>query len=220
MTQEERFTRQREQMVSQQIEARHLRDPRLLAAMRAVPRHLFIPREEWDIAYEDRPVRIGERQTISQPYIVALMTNLLQLKGGERVLEIGTGSGYQAAILALMSAQVFSIERHAALAERAKQVLDEIGITNVCVRTGDGSCGWPEEAPFDAIMVTAAAPLVPEPLLEQLADGGRMVIPVGGAGMQQLEYWQREGAKFSHQVVVPVSFVPLRGEHGYKKDWY
>ena len=144
MNQEDRFARLREQMVSRQIEGRHLRDPRLLSAMRTVPRHLFIPPSDWDIAYEDRPVGIGERQTISQPYIVALMTNLLKLEGHERVLEIGTGSGYQAAVLALMCAHVYTVERHAPLAERAKQVHDQIGIENVSVRVGDGSCGWPE----------------------------------------------------------------------------
>jgi len=217
---EERFTRQRHLMVTRQIEARQLRDPRLLAAMRAVPRHLFIPPIERDIAYEDRPVAIGERQTISQPYIVALMTDLLKLQGDERVLEIGTGSGYQAAVLARMCAHVYTIERHGSLAQRARQVLDEIGIENVSVRHGDGSRGWPEEAPFNGIMVTAAAPVVPEPLLTQLADGGRMVIPVGGAGMQQLELWRREGGKTILNVIAPVSFVPLRGEHGFEKDWH
>lgn len=220
MNQEDKYARRREQMVSRQIEGRHLRDPRLLSAMRTVPRHLFIPRPDWNIAYEDRPVGIGERQTISQPYIVALMTNLLHLQGSERVLEIGTGSGYQAAVLALMCEHVYTIERHAPLARQAKQVLDQIGIENVSIRVGDGSRGWPEEAPFDAIMVTAAAPIVPDPLLEQLADGGRMVIPVGSAGMQQLEYWERDGGGFSQNSIVPVSFVPLRGEHGFDKDWY
>ncbi len=220
MNQEDKFTRRREQMVSRQIEGRHLRDPRLLSAMRAVPRHLFIPRSEWDIAYEDRPVGIGERQTISQPYIVALMTNLLHLQGDERVLEIGTGSGYQAAVLALMCDHVYSVERHAPLANQARHVLDQIGIENISIRVGDGSRGWPEEAPFDAIIVTAAAPIVPDPLLKQLADGGRLVIPVGSAGMQQLEYWERDGDDFRQDTIVPVSFVPLRGEHGFDKDWY
>lgn len=220
MNEEDKYTRRREQMVNRQIKGRHLRDPRLLSAMRTVPRHLFIPRADWNIAYEDRPVGIGERQTISQPYIVALMTNLLQLNGDERVLEIGTGSGYQAAVLALMCEHVYTVERHAPLANQAKNVLDQIGIGNVSIRVGDGSRGWPEKAPFDAIMVTAAAPIVPDPLLEQLADGGRMVIPVGGAGLQQLEYWEREGINFRQDTIVPVSFVPLRGEHGFDKDWF
>ncbi len=220
MNQEDKYARRREQMVSRQIEGRHLRDPRLLSAMRTVPRHLFIPRADWNIAYEDRPVGIGERQTISQPYIVALMTELLHLQGGERVLEIGTGSGYQAAVLALMCDHVYTVERHAPLANQARQVLDQIGIENVSMRVGDGSRGWPEEAPFDAIIVTAAAPIVPDPLLKQLADGGRLVIPVGSAGMQQLEYWERDGDDFRQDAIVPVSFVPLRGEHGFDKDWY
>ena len=220
MSQEERFKRQRKEMVARQIQARQLRDPRLLAAMHAVPRHKFIPRSQWDIAYDDRPVQIGENQTISQPYIVGLMTDLLKLKGDDRVLEIGTGSGYQAAVLALMCEQVYSIERHAPLAERAMNVLAAIGINNVTIRIGDGSCGWAEKGPFDAIMVTAAAPVVPKPLLEQLANGGRLVIPVGSIGMQQLEIWRRKGDNYRHKVIVPVSFVPLRGEHGFEKDWY
>jgi protein-L-isoaspartate(D-aspartate) O-methyltransferase len=216
---EEKFARQRHEMVAEQIEARHLRDPRLLDAMRRIPRHAFIPPTYHDLAYQDRPVLIGENQTISQPYIVALMTNLLQLQGEERVLEIGTGSGYQAAILAAMARQVYTIERHELLAERAAEILEKLGIKNVAIRQGDGSRGWPEEAPFDAIMVTAAAPRVPKPLSDQLAEGGRMVIPVGPAGMQQLEVWTRQSGQLKQDVIVPVSFVPLRGEFGFEDDW-
>ncbi|MBN2046139.1 MAG: protein-L-isoaspartate(D-aspartate) O-methyltransferase [Anaerolineales bacterium] len=216
---EEDYTRQRERMVATQIESRQLRNPRLLAAMRKIPRHKFIPTERWHVAYDDRPVMIGEMQTISQPYIVALMTNLLKLKGNERVLEIGTGSGYQAAILAEMCAHVYTVERHTALSEQAARTLKELGITNVTVRQADGSLGWPEQAPFDAIMVTAAAPAVPEPLLNQLEVGGRLVVPVGQPGMQTLQLWQRGESGFEQEMIVPVSFVPLRGEYGFKKDW-
>lgn len=216
---EERFTRQREQMVAVQIEARQLREPRLLAAMRKIPRHKFIPRERRNIAYDDRPVLIGEHQTISQPYIVALMTDLLRLNGHERVLEIGTGSGYQAAVLAEMCAHVYSVERYKSLAERAALTLKELDIENVSIRHGDGSCGWPEEAPFDAMMVTAAAPSVPDPLLGQLNVGGRLVIPVGQPGMQNLLLLRREESGYQKTLIVPVSFVPLLGEFGFEKDW-
>ncbi len=216
---EEGYTRQRERMVASQIEARQIKDPRLLAAFRAIPRHKFIPHERRDIAYDDRPVLIGESQTISQPYIVALMTELLKLEGDERVLEIGTGSGYQAAILSQMCAQVFTVERHKSLAENAACTLKELGIENVFIHHADGSCGWPEEAPFDAIMVTAAAPSVPEPLKNQLKVGGRLVIPVGPPGVQNLQLWRREEGGFQQTLIVPVSFVPLRGIFGFEKDW-
>jgi len=207
-------------MVAEQIESRHLKDPALLNAMRAIPRHRFVPPEYQEAAYEDRPLLIGENQTISQPYIVALMTNLLQLRGEETVLEVGTGSGYQAAILAALSKQVYTIERHPSLAQRAQTILKELGIQNVSVLQGDGSCGWPEQAPYDAIMVTAAAPKIPEPLLEQLRVGGRLVLPVGGLGVQSLETWERTKSGYQHETVVPVAFVPLRGRYGFEEDWY
>ena len=219
MTSEEEFTKQRDRMVSDQIEGRKIKNQRVLDAMRAVPRHRFVPEEYHDRAYSDRPIPIGERQTISQPYVVSLMTQLLVLKGDECVLEIGTGSGYQAAILAHLAKQVYTIERHEPLAERAAAVLHDLGLDNVVVRHGDGSGGWPEHAPYDGIMVTAAAPDVPEPLLEQLVEGGRLVVPVGGPRGQYLQSWKREGPKYTHDSVVPVAFVPLRGEHGWETDW-
>jgi protein-L-isoaspartate(D-aspartate) O-methyltransferase len=147
------------------------------------------------------------------------MTQLLGLQGEENVLEIGTGSGYQAAILAALSKQVYTIERHERLAKRAAEVFQELHMKNIEVHHGDGSVGWPEHSPYDAIMVTAAAPEVPKPLLEQLAQGGRLVLPVGGPRGQHLQCWRRKGAKYTHDEIVPVSFVPLRGEHGWEKDW-
>ena len=220
MKTEDYFQKLRRNMVAQQIESRHLKDPALLAAMRRIPRHRFVTPEYQEAAYEDRPLQIGENQTISQPYIVALMTNLMQLTGVEKVLEIGTGSGYQAAILAALCQHVYTIERHASLAKRAENTLKELGILNVSVLQGDGSCGWPEHAPYDRIMVTAAAPKVPDPLLEQLKVGGRLVLPVGGMGVQYLQTWDKTEKDYKYEMVVPVSFVPLRGRYGFDKDLY
>jgi protein-L-isoaspartate(D-aspartate) O-methyltransferase len=210
----------RERMVKEQLIWRGVRDERLLEAMRAVPRHRFVRKEYQHLAYTDGPLPIGYGQTISQPYIVALMTQMLELEGHENVLEIGTGSGYQAAILAHLASQVHTIERLSALAGRAAALLDELGLLNVHVHTGDGSLGLPDYAPYQAILVTAAAPVVPQALLDQLADLGRMVIPVGGQGGQYLERWVREGAKFDHEEGVPVAFVPLRGRFGWgESSW-
>jgi protein-L-isoaspartate(D-aspartate) O-methyltransferase len=211
-------TEQRLEMVSNQIERRGLHEPRLLHAFRSVPRHAFVPAELLDMAYTDSPLHIGNGQTISQPYIVALMTSLAELRGAENVLEIGTGSGYQAAILALMAKSVHTIERYASLSERARRVLNEQGVKNVWVHDGDGTLGWPETAPYQAIIVTAAAPQPPQPLLEQMANGGRLVIPIGERRMQDLQVWQRNGSQYSWESILPVSFVPLRGEHGWKED--
>lgn len=219
MIPEEDFARQRESMVTDQLEFRRIKDKRVLAAMRSIPRHSFVPREYQDLSYTDRPIPIGEGQTISQPYVVALMTQLLCLQGDENVLEIGTGSGYQAAILAALAKQVYTVERHQPLAERATEVLQELGIDNVEVHHGDGSGGWSEHSPYDGIMVTAAAPEVPKPLLKQLAKGGRLVLPVGGPRGQYLQCWRQKGSKYAHDDIVPVSFVPLRGKHGWEKDW-
>jgi len=203
--------KKREQMVETQIAARGIRDPRVLAAMRKVPRHLFVPAAEAASAYDDRPLPIGSGQTISQPYVVAFMTEQLRLTGKETVLEIGTGSGYQAAILAELAAKVYSIEIRPELATAAAARLKDLGIRNVEVRAADGYRGWPEEAPFDGILVTAAPERVPPPLLEQLASTGRMVIPVG-AFYQELKVIERQGGGYTEKSVLPVRFVPFVGE--------
>jgi len=218
MDDETSYHLQRRRMVEDQIVRRGIRDERVLAALLAVPRHCFVPVDQRDLAYEDCPLPIGYGQTISQPYIVALMTQLLELKGEETVLEIGTGSGYQAAVLAHLARQVHTIERLAPLAETARQALLELGLANVHVHVGDGSAGLPQFAPFDAILMTAAAPRLPPPLREQLTDGGRLVLPVGGLGEQRLELWQRRGELWDHEMILPVAFVPLRGKHGWSED--
>lgn len=203
--------RARERMVREQLQARDIRDPLTLAALREVPRHAFVPASWRAHAYDDTPLPIGHEQTISQPYIVALMTQTLGLRGGERVLEVGTGSGYQAAVLGRIAAHVFSIEIVTPLAERARTDLAQLGYANVHVRAGDGYQGWPEEAPFDAIIVTAAAPRIPEPLKAQLRDGGRLVIPVGDT-FQELKVLTRRGERFEERTVAPVRFVPMTGK--------
>lgn len=202
-------------MVEEQLARRDIRDPRVLEAMEQVPRHEFVPRAHRDLAYADGPLPIGEEQTISQPYIVALMTQMLELRPEDRVLEIGTGCGYQAAVLSCLTREVYSVERFPRLAKAAVENLERLKIENVHVHVGDGSCGLPEFAPYDGILVTAAAPHVPKPLLEQLADEGRLVLPVGPRGGQNLERWIREGERYSREVGLPVAFVPLIGEHGW-----
>jgi protein-L-isoaspartate(D-aspartate) O-methyltransferase len=202
---------QRAAMVERQIEARGVRDEAVLEAMRSVPRHLFIPEALRTSAYADSPQPIGDGQTISQPYIVALMTELLQVEPGDRVLEIGTGSGYQSAVLAQMGVEVYSIEIKNALCEQARQTLAATGFDTVTVRCGDGYGGWPEAAPFDGIVVTAAPERIPEPLLDQLVEGGRMVIPVG-AFYQELKVLQRTADGIEESSVIPVRFVPMTGE--------
>lgn len=214
------FARLRNKMVTEQIESRRIKNPDLLQAMRSIPRHLFVPEKYRTDAYDDRPILIGKRQTISQPYIVALMTELLELCGDEVVLEVGTGSGYQAAVLAALVRHVYTVERHPELAQRAAQTLHALEINNVTVLEGDGSRGWPEFAPYDAIMVTAAAPTVPEPLLEQLALGGRLVLPVGELGKQYLQVWTYDDDGYHRDDLVPVSFVPLLGEYGFDEGSY
>ena len=213
---ETRLALMRERMVREQLESRGIRDQRLLQVMRELPRHLFIPPDMAREAYHDNPLPIGTGQTISQPYMVALMTELLALRGGEKVLEVGTGSGYQAAILGKMAREVISIEKHGNLAEEARERLRSLGIGNVEVRVGDGSPGLPDEAPFDAIIVTAGAPGIPRPLTEQLADGGRLVIPVGSSGMQTLTLVTREGGEYRTEEKGGCVFVPLVGRHGWK----
>jgi protein-L-isoaspartate(D-aspartate) O-methyltransferase len=202
----------RARMVESQIVARGIRDPRVLDAMRAVPRHLFVDSSQQSEAYEDHPLPIAGHQTISQPYIVALMTELLDLQPGEVVLEIGTGSGYQSAVLAKLAKQVYSIEIVPELAREAADRLKRLGYANVVVREGDGYRGWPEHAPFDAIIVTAAPERIPEPLIDQLAPNGRMVIPVGGF-FQELKVFRKDAAgKVGEKDVLPVRFVPMTGE--------
>lgn len=203
--------RARERMVERDIAGRGVKDGRVLAVMREVPRHLFVPPDQAAQAYDDHPLPIGSGQTISQPYVVAFMTEQLRLTGSERVLEIGTGSGYQTAVLARLAAKVYTIEIRAELAEQARARLAATGATNVEVRAGDGWFGWKEEAPFDGILVTAAPETVPGPLLEQLAPGGRMVIPVGGF-YQELKVIERTADGLRERSVLPVRFVPFVGE--------
>ncbi len=209
------YQKARERMVETQIAARGIKDPRVLAAMRKVPRHLFVDEALKDQAYGDYPLPIGEGQTISQPYIVALMTEALELKGPEKVLEVGTGSGYQAAILAELARWVYSIERYPSLAHRAKRILEKLGYNNVIIKVGDGTKGWPEAAPFDAIIVTAAGPKIPEPLIEQLKDGGRLVMPVGDEWSQYLIKVTKKGDKLYKENLGAVRFVKLVGEYGF-----
>ena len=211
----DKFERERKQMVREQIERRGLHERRLLTVLETVPRHLFVPEEYRYAAYEDGPLPIGFGQTISQPYIVALMTDFLSLKGNERVLEVGTGSGYQAAILGMLAKEVHTIEFIPELATRADKLLKELGMDNIHVHFGDGSLGWPELAPYQGILVAAAAPQVPKALLHQLEDGGRLILPVGGRGMQILEIWERNGDDFKCKTETAVAFVPLRGEQGW-----
>jgi protein-L-isoaspartate(D-aspartate) O-methyltransferase len=198
-------------MVERQIEARDIDDERLLEAMRHVERHRFVPREYRAHAYYDGPLPIGKGQTISQPYIVGLMTDLLDLEGDEKVLEIGTGSGYQAAILAELAAEVFTIEIVEPLGKRAEALLDSLGYENVTVRIGDGYIGWEEEAPFEAVMLTAAPPDIPQPLLDQLAEGGRLVAPVG-EDYQVLKLVTKTDGQLSYRDIIPVRFVPMTGK--------
>jgi protein-L-isoaspartate(D-aspartate) O-methyltransferase len=205
------LVRKREAMVERQIEARGVRDPRVLAVMRRVPRHKFVPPEIEQRAYEDSPLPIGQGQTISQPYIVAYMTEQLQVQPKSKVLEIGTGSGYQAAVLAELGAEVYTIEIVSELAERARKTLAALNYANVNVRTGDGYRGWPEAAPFDRIIVTAAPDHIPQPLIEQLAVGGRMVIPVGDY-FQQMTIVTKGKEGVVQQKTIDVVFVPMTGE--------
>ena len=214
------FEQARRRMVETQIVRRGLGEPRLLEAFESVPRHLFVPEEYLYAAYDDSPLPIGYSQTISQPYIVALMTDLLTLQGNERVLEIGTGSGYQAAILGVLAEEVHTVEFIPELATRADKLLKELGMENVHVHIGDGSLGWPESAPYGGILVAAAAPRMPKILLEQLEGKGRLVLPVGGRGIQNLEVWERKGDEFESKSETTVSFVPLRGEQGWdRREW-
>jgi protein-L-isoaspartate(D-aspartate) O-methyltransferase len=205
------FATVRFRMVQQQIQRRGIGDPRVLEAMRRVPRHLFVPEDMAPYAYEDEPLPIGHGQTISQPYIVAYMTDALRLTGGEKVLEVGTGSGYQAAILAELAADVYTIEIVEPLAERAKKILEKLNYKNIHFLCGDGYAGWPSAAPFDAVMVTAAPADVPRPLFDQLKEGGRLVLPVGEL-WQELVLVTKKDGKMERQSLIPVRFVPMTGE--------
>ncbi|MBW1975555.1 MAG: protein-L-isoaspartate(D-aspartate) O-methyltransferase [Deltaproteobacteria bacterium] len=211
------YEKARQKMVDVQIAGRGIKDSRVLRAMRKVPRHLFVEESLRGQAYEDHPLPIGEKQTISQPYIVALMTEALRLKGSEKVLELGTGSGYQTAILAELCDRVYTIERIPALLYRAKETLDKLGYKNIEYRVGDGTLGWPEEAPFDGIIVTAAAPKVPQPLVDQLAMGARFVIPVGDRITQDLLLIERVPEGIRKTSLGGVRFVDLIGKWGWQE---
>ncbi len=212
------FREERLAMVENQLRKRGIRDERVLAAMAKVPRHLFVPSGSQTESYEDRPLPIGEGQTISQPYMVAVMTQSLDLKGEEKVLEIGTGSGYQAAILSELAQSVFTIERIPVLIEKAQRILKDLGYEEIHCQWGDGTQGLPEHAPFEGIIVTAGAPEVPQALKSQLSDGGRLVIPVGPRFSQSLLKITREGNHFHEEDITGCVFVPLLGKYGWKEE--
>jgi protein-L-isoaspartate(D-aspartate) O-methyltransferase len=205
----------RREMVRSQLRNRGVRDQRVLDAMASVPRHEFVPAEHRDHAYDDQPIPIGEGQTISQPYMVAVMIEAMALTGSEKVLEIGAGSGYAAAVISKLAKQVFAVESHPLLAMAAQQRLTRLGFQNVSIHTGDGSAGLKEAAPFEVIAVAAAAPSVPQPLVDQLADGGRLIIPVGGGESQNLVLIQKSGGEIHSSTLNQCRFVPLVGRYGF-----
>ena len=210
------YTAERERMVQDQMEARMITNKRVLEAMRSIPRHMFVPPELRSAAYRDHPLPIGEGQTISQPYIVALMTQLLDPQENDRILEIGAGSGYQAAILGKLAKRVITMERIPSVAERARANLAGLNITSVELIVGDGTQGYPPEAPYNGILITASTPAVPQPLIDQLADGGRLVAPVGGRDVQELQLQTRRGKNIDVTYHGGVVFVPLIGEYGWE----
>ncbi len=214
------FSEQRAEMVGKQIHARGINDQGVLEAMRAVPRHEFIPIASLAEAYADKPLAIGEGQTISQPYMVAVMSAALRLSGTEQVLEIGTGCGYQAAVLAHLAAEVYTVESRGSLALASRARLERLGYKNVHVHCGDGTLGLAECAPFDAILVTAAAPAIPDPLVQQLGESGRLVIPVGSSDYQKLTLVQKNGDQMTTRVLEECRFVPLIGRHGWSKPFH
>jgi protein-L-isoaspartate(D-aspartate) O-methyltransferase len=218
MTVEDQYRDERLRMVERQIAARGIQDPRVLDAMRAIPRHIFVPPTYRSVAYGDHPLPIGEGQTISQPYIVAMMTELLEPHAEDRILEIGAGSGYQAAILGKLVRRVVTIERIPEVAEGARRHLEELGIHNVVLIVGDGTLGHPAEAPYDAVIITASTPEVPQPLIEQLAEGGRLVAPVGGREYQELIRIVKRKGRLETESYGGVVFVPLIGEHGWRPE--
>ena len=209
--------KERSRMVGEQIVSRGVKDERVLAAMRKIPRHEFLPEAIRGMAYADNALPLGEGQTMSQPYMVAIMTESLRLKGPERVLEIGTGSGYQAAVLAELCEKVYTVERIKTLADKARTTLDRLGYKSVAIKVYDGTYGWKEMAPFDAIMVTAGSPDIPAPLVEQLKEGGRMVIPVGERYGQELVTVVKTAEGMVTSRSIPCVFVPLIGNHGWKE---
>ncbi|MFP4025557.1 MAG: protein-L-isoaspartate(D-aspartate) O-methyltransferase [Thiohalospira sp.] len=210
----DKYEKVRQRMVRDQVVARGIKDQKVIQAMLNVPRHMFVPANYERMAYEDRPLPIGEGQTISQPYIVALMTETLNLKKEMKVLEIGTGSGYQSAILAEIVNEVYTIEIIESLGKKAENLLSGLGYKNIHVKIGDGYKGWPEKAPFDAIIVTCAPTDVPKPLEEQLKEGGKMIIPVGGSIVQELALLEKKGGKLKKKIVAPVRFVPMVRQDG------
>jgi protein-L-isoaspartate(D-aspartate) O-methyltransferase len=211
------FTAQRREMVERQLRRRGIREARVLDAMLVVPRHEFVPEEFRAQSYEDKPISIGEGQTISQPFIVAAMIEAVELKGTEKVLEVGAGTGYAAAILSRLAGMVYTVESRPNLATAAHGRLMRLGYANVAVHTGDGSAGLAEAAPFDAIIVAAAAPLVPQPLVEQLAEGGRMVIPVGDEQAQELVLMRKSNGEIHSRTLYQCAFVPLIGRYGFSR---
>jgi len=212
------FQKSRWKMVEEQIIGREIKDPRVIAAMKKVPRHLFVEEALQNQAYNDRPLPIGEKQTISQPYMVALMTEALTLNGKEKVLEIGSGSGYQTAILAELAQEVFSVERIRTLAVRARKILYELGYFNVEIKIFDGTFGWVEKSPFDAIMVTAGSPDIPQPLYEQLSMGGRLVIPIGDENIQDLFRITKTEGGMKKEDLGGCRFVKLVGKYGWEEE--
>ncbi|MEW6215426.1 MAG: protein-L-isoaspartate(D-aspartate) O-methyltransferase [Nitrospirota bacterium] len=212
------FKELREFMVKTQLIPRGIKDERVLNVMKKVPRHIFVDNSIQYKAYDDMALPIGEGQTISQPYMVAIMTELLELKGNEKVLEIGTGSGYQAAILAELSKEVYTVERVALLAKKAEERFHSLGYNNIHVKVGNGTLGWPEESPFDRIMITAGTPKIPDPLVEQLSEGGLIIAPVGDRFSQQLLKCKKSRGRFSGEYHTPCVFVPLIGEYGWKDN--
>jgi protein-L-isoaspartate(D-aspartate) O-methyltransferase len=211
------YERARARMVEEQLVARGISDTRVIAAMAQIERHRFVDEALAVRAYEDKPLPIGARQTISQPFMVGLMTEALALRGTERVLEIGTGCGYQTAVLAELVANVFSVERISTLATAARQLLDTLGYYNVAIRVGDGTLGWTDEAPFEAIVVTAGTPQVPRPLISQLADGGRLVFPIGEEELQTLVRIRKEGTRLQEEYFGDCRFVKLVGRYGWER---
>lgn len=213
----EKYSLERDKMIREQLAARQIRDPKVIEAMRAVPRHLFVPDEVKSNAYEDRPLPIGKDQTISQPYMVALMVQALELNGNEKVLEIGTGSGYETAILAELSAQVFSIERLEDLAARAQTLLAALGYQNIRIKVGDGTLGWQEHAPYDAIVITASSPQIPRPLIEQLQPNGIFILPMGEEQLQSLVRLRKSIDGIREEYLGECRFVKLRGAYGWEE---